>query len=137
MAPHEGEDDPAIYRSGVHRTDASIAGGQPVGPNGSTDGHDETSKPPGDKPTSDHNAKSGNSEKHEDETMSIDSDSGNEEDEDDGTLLTVQPGFNKLLMVLRDEGVLKFVKYVSAAAHGSRWDICGEFEVGAVEEDSD
>ena len=33
-------------------------------------------------------------------------------------------------------GVLKFVKYVSAAAEGSRWDICGEFEIGMVQEDS-
>lgn len=60
-----------------------------------------------------------------------------EEDEDDGTLLTVQPGFNRLLLVLRDEGVMRFVKYVSAAAEGSRWDICSEFEIGMVQEESD
>ena len=59
-----------------------------------------------------------------------------DEDEDDGTLLTVQPGFNRLLLVLRDEGVMRFVKYVSAAAEGSRWDVCGEFEIGIVQEDS-
>ena len=59
------------------------------------------------------------------------------EEEDDGTLLTVQPGFNRLLLVLRDEGVMRFVKYVSAAAQGSRWDICGEYEVGAVQEEDD
>lgn len=59
-----------------------------------------------------------------------------DEDEDDGTLLTVQPGFNRLLLVLRDEGVMRFVKYVSAAAEGSRWDICGEFEIGMIQEDS-
>jgi hypothetical protein len=39
-------------------------------------------------------------------------------------------------MVLRDERVMRFVKYVSAAAPGSRWDICGEYEVGMVEEGS-
>ena len=65
----------------------------------------------------------------------------NDEDEgaedDDGTLLTVQPGFNRLLLVLRDEGVMRFVKYVSAAAQGSRWDICGEYEVGAVQEEDE
>ena len=62
---------------------------------------------------------------------------GDEED-DDATLLTVQPGFNHLLLVLRDEGVMRFVKYVSAAAEGSRWDVCGEYEVGIVEvDDSD
>ncbi len=60
-----------------------------------------------------------------------------DEDEDDGTLLTVQPGFNRLLLVLRDEGVMRFVKYVSAAAEGSRWDICGEFEIGMIQEDSE
>ena len=58
-----------------------------------------------------------------------------EEDEDDGTLLAVQPGFNRLLLVLRDEGVMRFVKYVSAAAEGSRWDVCGEFEIGIIDVD--
>ncbi|KDQ57027.1 hypothetical protein JAAARDRAFT_35627 [Jaapia argillacea MUCL 33604] len=55
-------------------------------------------------------------------------------DDDNATLLTVQPGFNRLLLVLRDEGVMRFVKYVSAAAEGSRWDVAGEYEVGIVEE---
>lgn len=57
------------------------------------------------------------------------------DEEDDTTLLTVQPGFNRLLLVLRDEGVMRFVKYVSAAAEGSRWDVCGEYEVGMIEVD--
>jgi len=35
--------------------------------------------------------------------------------------------------VLRDERVMKFVKYVSASAEGSRWDVCGEYEVGMVQ----
>lgn len=51
------------------------------------------------------------------------------EEGDDGTLLTVQPGFNRLLFVLRDEKVMRFVMNVSAAAEGSRWDVCGEYEV--------
>ena len=51
--------------------------------------------------------------------------------------MTWQPHFNCLLLVLRDEGVLRFVKYVSAAAPGSRWDICSEFEVGMVDDDED
>ena len=68
----------------------------------------------------------------------MDTDSEDEEDdEDDGTLLTVQPGFNRLLLVLRDEKVMRFVKYVSAAAEGSRWDVCGEYEIGMVQEDDD
>ncbi|GJJ07217.1 hypothetical protein Clacol_001417 [Clathrus columnatus] len=67
----------------------------------------------------------------------------NDEDEDSddedgsGTLLTVQPGFNRLQLVLRDAGVLHFVKYVSAKAHGSRWDVCCEWEVGQVELEED
>lgn len=64
-------------------------------------------------------------------------DAEDEADNEDGTLLTVQPGFNRLLLVLRDEGVMRFVKYVSAAAESSRWDVCGEYEVGMVQDDSD
>lgn len=96
MAPHEGEDDPAVYRSG--------AAAKPNGAGG---------------------------EEH------MDDDEKNGDDNDDGTLLTVQPGFNRLLLVLRDQGVMRFVKYVSAAADGSRWDICGEYECGTVEVDDE
>jgi hypothetical protein len=66
------------------------------------------------------------------ESEGEDVDQDMDEDEDDSTLLTVQPGFNKLLLVLRDERVMRFVKYVSAAAPGSRWDVCAEYEVGQV-----
>lgn len=74
MAPHEGEEDPAVYRSG----------------NGEKKGL---------------------------------------ENEEEGTLLVAQPGFNRLLIVLRDAGVLSFVKYVSAEAEGCRWDVYGEWAV--------
>lgn len=57
-----------------------------------------------------------------------------EEEEEESTLLTVQPGFNRLLLVLRDERVMRFVKYISAAAEGSRWDVCAEYEVGMIQE---
>ncbi|KIK98207.1 hypothetical protein PAXRUDRAFT_46888, partial [Paxillus rubicundulus Ve08.2h10] len=100
MAPHNEEDDPAVYRSGSSKKSEAKEGLQ----------SDETS------------ASAGNEM---------------ETDGEDGTLLTVQPSFNCLLLVLRDEGVLRFVKYVSAAAPGSRWDVCGEFEVGMFEEDED
>jgi prolyl 3-hydroxylase /prolyl 3,4-dihydroxylase len=80
MAPHEGEDDPAVYRSNTKQK----------------------------------------------------SDDGTDTD-DDGTLIVSQPSFNTLLLVLRDQGVLKFVKYVSAAAQGSRWDVAGEWEVGEID----
>jgi prolyl 3-hydroxylase /prolyl 3,4-dihydroxylase len=91
MAPHEGEEDPAVYRSGSSKQ---------------KDVEEESE------------------------------DRENEEDEDD-TLLTVQPAFNRLLLTLRDARVLHFVKYISAAAYGSRWDIRGEWEVGMVAETDD
>jgi hypothetical protein len=62
-------------------------------------------------------------------------------DEDDGILFSTQAGWNRLSIVLRDSGTLKFVKYVSAAAKGDRWDITGdigvEFEDGDDDEDED
>ena len=67
--------------------------------------------------------------------MEEDGDSA-DEDEDDGPLLVSRPGFNRMTLALRDEGVLRFVKYVSGIAKSSRWDVCGEWQVGAVEEDS-
>ena len=106
MAPHDEEDDPAVYRSGASKKASN-------GGNGKASSSKDTNG---------------------DQSMS---DEEEAEEEDDGTLLTVQPGFNRLLLVLRDEGVMRFVKYVSAAAQGSRWDICGEYEVGAVQEEDD
>ena len=60
-----------------------------------------------------------------------------DDDEDDGPLLALPPGWNQLTLVLRDPGVLKFVKYASSKAPGSRWDLGGEWEVGMVEEEGD
>ena len=107
MAPHDEEDDPAVYRSGASKK-ASNGGNGKASLSKDTNG---------------------------DQNMSDEEEEA--EEEDDGTLLTAQPGFNRLLLVLRDEGVMRFVKYVSAAAQGSRWDICGEYEVGAVQEEDD
>ncbi|KAH9844166.1 nuclear protein [Rhodofomes roseus] len=120
MAPHDEEDDPAVYRSGSKKKKA----------NGTANG-ESTSNGHG---ASNGNG-NGNGNGHTDpEAMDEDSD---DDEDDSGTLLTVQPGFNRLLLVLRDEGVMRFVKYVSAAAQGSRWDICGEFEIGMVQEEED
>ncbi|KAH9951717.1 nuclear protein [Amylocystis lapponica] len=113
MAPHNEEDDPAVYRSGSHKDKRASGDGRADGTN---------------------------SHSNVDDIMPDDGSDSAENDEDDaedGTLLTVQPGFNRLLLVLRDEGVMHFVKYVSAAADGSRWDVCGEFEIGMVEEETD
>lgn len=110
MAPHDEEDDPAVYRSGSRKKrQENGAPGRPGSPRGNP-GRSQTATPP--TPTSD--------------------------EEDESTLLTVQPGFNRLLLVLRDEKVMHFVKYLSGAAEGSRWDVCGEYEVGMLEsEDED
>ena len=43
--------------------------------------------------------------------------------DDDSGVLNVSAGFNALSIVLRDEGLMRFVKYVSSAAPGSRWDV--------------
>ncbi|KAK4698313.1 hypothetical protein P7C70_g7967, partial [Phenoliferia sp. Uapishka_3] len=60
-----------------------------------------------------------------------------DEDEDEGPLLAIEPSWNTLNLVLRDPGVMKFVKYVSAKAPGSRWDVGGEWEVSQIEEDDE
>lgn len=60
-----------------------------------------------------------------------------EDEEDDGPLLALRPGWNSLHLVLRDPGVLKFVKYLSATAPGSRWDVGGEWEVRMVKEEEE
>lgn len=54
---------------------------------------------------------------------------GQGDEEDDGVLFSMPAGWNKLGIVLRDKGALRFVKYVSQQAKGDRWDICGEFTV--------
>lgn len=41
---------------------------------------------------------------------------GDDGDDEDGDLLSVQAGCNVLNIVMRDEGVMKFVKYVSHKA---------------------
>jgi hypothetical protein len=45
------------------------------------------------------------------------------EDEDDSTLLTIHPCWNKLDLVLRDPQILTFTKYVSSKSPQSKWDI--------------
>ncbi|KAJ1811903.1 putative component of NuA3 histone acetyltransferase complex, partial [Coemansia sp. RSA 2598] len=48
--------------------------------------------------------------------------------EEEGILLTTPAAWNTLNVVMREPGVVKFVKYVSASAPGSRWDISSEFQ---------
>ncbi|KAM0819503.1 putative Oxoglutarate and iron-dependent oxygenase degradation C-term-domain-containing protein [Seiridium cardinale] len=49
--------------------------------------------------------------------------------DDDNILFFQAAAWNKLTIVLRDSGTLKFVKYVSRKAPGDRWDICGTFDI--------
>jgi prolyl 3-hydroxylase /prolyl 3,4-dihydroxylase len=51
------------------------------------------------------------------------------EDEGDSILFTNAPSWNKFSIVLRDKGTLRFVKYVSQAAKGDRWDVKGMIEL--------
>ena len=60
---------------------------------------------------------------------------GSGEDEDDGVLFSMPAGWNRLGIVLRDKGTMRFVKYVSRMAKGDRWDLTGEFAI--LDEESD
>jgi prolyl 3-hydroxylase /prolyl 3,4-dihydroxylase len=48
-------------------------------------------------------------------------------DDGDAGVLNVPAASNCLSLLLRDEGLMRFVKYVSAAAPGSRWDVAMEY----------
>ncbi len=54
--------------------------------------------------------------------------------DDETGVLNVSPAANTLNLVLRDEGLMKFVKYLSAAAPSSRFDIAAVYK---PEPDSD
>ncbi|KAE9372076.1 hypothetical protein N431DRAFT_408002 [Stipitochalara longipes BDJ] len=57
--------------------------------------------------------------------------------DDDNVLFTNPASWNKMSIVLRDSGVLKFVKYVSRNAKGDRWDVSGSFGVLLGEDDGE
>lgn len=59
------------------------------------------------------------------------------DDEDDGILFSQPAAWNNLAIVLRDNGVLRFTKYVSKSAKGDRWDVCAEYGVEFGEDDED
>ncbi|KAF8165734.1 Oxoglutarate and iron-dependent oxygenase degradation C-term-domain-containing protein [Crassisporium funariophilum] len=143
MAPHNEEDDPAIYRSSSHKkaktsapppTDSTAA--QEPRPKASTSNSDG-SNPSSNPSTATDGDSSVSGEEPVDSETEPDAEPMDEDEEEESTLLTVQPGFNSLLLVLRDERVMRFVKYVSAASEGSRWDVCGEYEVGVVQEEEE
>lgn len=51
------------------------------------------------------------------------------DEEDEESLLSVSPSHNVLSLVMRDQNVMRFVKYVSINALSSRWDISAEYEL--------
>ena len=57
-----------------------------------------------------------------------------DEDGEDSKLLSVSAGCNILSLVMRDEGIMKFVKYVSANAPGSRY-VCNSIMKFSVRSD--
>lgn len=55
-----------------------------------------------------------------------------------GSLISVSAASNALSLVLRDDaGITSFVKYVSSAAPGSRFDVVGEYLVACTGDDDD
>lgn len=116
LAPHEGEEDPAVYTSAASRRAQ----------------RDMQAEESADADAEEAEAANG------DDDEAMDEDEDEDEDEDfDGVLLNVTPAFNTLNLVLRDEGVMRFVKYLGASAGGSRWDIAAEYTVGAAEMEED
>ena len=57
--------------------------------------------------------------------------------EEDNILFFQAAAWNKMSIVLRDSGTLRFVKYVSASAKGDRWDASATFEIAEQDEEPD
>lgn len=55
--------------------------------------------------------------------------------DEDNILFHQSASWNKLTLVLRDAGILKFVKYVSRKAPGDRWDISGVYNIEDEDEE--
>lgn len=56
---------------------------------------------------------------------------------DEDVLVNNQACWNKLVLILRDPSILKFIKYVSYNAEGSRWDIACQWNVKPLDEDEE
>ena len=66
-----------------------------------------------------------------------DDSTANDPNDDGGILLSVSPSFNTLSVALRDEGTMRFIKYVSKNAPSGWWDVATSFGVNYDEGDSD
>jgi Rps23 Pro-64 3,4-dihydroxylase Tpa1-like proline 4-hydroxylase len=51
------------------------------------------------------------------------------EDDEDDVLFHMAAGWNRLSIVLRDQGTMKFVRFVNTAAGADRWDITGDYNI--------
>ncbi|QLG73842.1 hypothetical protein HG535_0F03530 [Zygotorulaspora mrakii] len=59
------------------------------------------------------------------------------DDSGDSVLLNSSASWNTFNLVLRDESVLEFVKYISWSAKSSRWDIKMQWDVKSTEQESE
>lgn len=57
--------------------------------------------------------------------------------DEDNILFHQSAAWNKLTLVLRDSGILKFVKYVSRKAPGDRWDVSVNYEIEDEDDDDE
>ncbi|KAK4170394.1 putative PKHD-type hydroxylase [Cladorrhinum sp. PSN259] len=55
-------------------------------------------------------------------------------EDDDNILFFQAAAWNKMSIVLRDSGTLRFVKYVSKSAKGDRWDVSAMFDIEEQDE---
>ncbi|KAK3394034.1 oxygenase-like protein [Podospora didyma] len=55
--------------------------------------------------------------------------------DEDNILFHQAASWNKMTLVLRDSGTLRFVKYVSSSAKGDRWDVSGTFDIEEQDDD--
>lgn len=55
--------------------------------------------------------------------------------DEDNILFFQAAAWNKMTIVLRDSGTLRFVKYVSKSAKGDRWDISANFDIEDQDEE--
>eukprot|EP01039_Chlorochromonas_danica_P008261 gene8261-9110_t len=85
--------------------------------------------------------KKGSSKKSEKEEAKKEEEQEEDEEDDaadaEKALLSVSARHNALSLVLRDEGLMKFIKYTSANAPGSRYDISLEYVIEIPEEEED
>lgn len=133
-SPEEGED-PAVFQSKHAKQAAEKEDGEAKTNGATEDGEGAEAANEGEGEEQEFELEINQEES--DELSPSDFDSDSEDGEDDGPLLTQAVSFNKLLIVLRDPGVMRFVKYLGAGAGGSRWDVGGEWEVGMLEEEGE